>query len=369
VINFSAGVTSAVVVVIFVVVKFTEGAWLVVILFAAGVPALIRLNREYQMEAGVLARIGTRAKPPEPPTYSRRTVFVFVDSFDLATIAALRYARSLRPTTLRAVHFVIDSARADLLRDQWTAADRGVVLDFIDVPDRRLVKAASDLVSHEVEVPGTHVTVILPRRSYSPLLGRLLHDRTADKIAAAVSRIPRSAATIIPFDVQSRLELLQERQAARAAGQDAGGQRPAGAAGPNGAAGPAGPAGSDGAARSAGPARSGGAARPAASRSSADEYGRPVPSPGVDLIASLTGPGRATVEGRVRSVEIRPAGQSSVLACTVADSTGELTALFYGRQHIAGVEPGTKIRLNGAFGIRDGQPAMINPNYVLLRGT
>ncbi|HEX4660010.1 MAG TPA: APC family permease, partial [Streptosporangiaceae bacterium] len=127
VINFSAGVTSLIVVLIFVVVKFTEGAWLVVILFAAGVPALIRLNREYQMEAGVLARIGTRAKPPEPPTYSRRTVFVFVDNFDLATIAALRYARSLRPTTLRAVHFVIDNTQADTLRQDWVRANTGIV--------------------------------------------------------------------------------------------------------------------------------------------------------------------------------------------------------------------------------------------------
>ena len=43
--------TSLVVVLIFAVVKFTEGAWLVVIVFAIGVSALIRLNREYQMEA------------------------------------------------------------------------------------------------------------------------------------------------------------------------------------------------------------------------------------------------------------------------------------------------------------------------------
>ena len=51
VINFSAGVTSLIVVLIFVVVKFTEGAWLVVIVFAVGVPVLIRLNRDYRMEA------------------------------------------------------------------------------------------------------------------------------------------------------------------------------------------------------------------------------------------------------------------------------------------------------------------------------
>ena len=126
--------------------------------------------------------------------------------------AALR--AELRPTPIRAVHFVIDSVRADKLRDKWTRADRGVPLDFIDVADRRLTKAAADLVEREIADPDTHVTVILPRRSYSALLGRLLHDRTADKIAAAVSRIPRSAATIVPYDVPSRVRVLAERQAA-----------------------------------------------------------------------------------------------------------------------------------------------------------
>src|ERR1700748_3632775 len=210
VINFAAGVLTAIVVAIFAVVKFTEGAWIVVVLFIVGVPALIRLNREYTMESDVLAAI-TGAQPPPPPHYARRSVFVFVDSFDLAPLGALRDARSLRPTSLRAVHFVIDSARAEKLREEWTRANRGVVLDFIDVPDRRLTRAAAELVGHEVEDPGTHVTVILPRRSYSAWLGRLLHDRTADKIAEVVSRIPRSAATIVPYDVQSRVRVLQER--------------------------------------------------------------------------------------------------------------------------------------------------------------
>ena len=177
-------------------------------------PALIRLNREYQMESEVLAAI-TGAQPAPQPNYTRRTVFVFVDSFDLATLAAVRYARSLRPTSLRAVHFVIDNVRAEKLREDWTRANRGVVLDFIDVPDRRLTRAAADLVGREAGDPGTHVTVILPRRSYSALLGRLLHDRTADKIAEVVSRIPRSAATIVPYDVQ-RVRVLQDRQMPKA---------------------------------------------------------------------------------------------------------------------------------------------------------
>ena len=209
VINFSAGVTTLIVVAIFAVTKFTEGAWLVVFVFPILVFVLIRLNREYRMEARVLARIGQRQRPADPPTYARRTVYLFVDDFDLATVAALRYARSLRPTTLTAVHFVIDSAQAATLRQDWLNARTGVTLDFIDCADRRLARAAAELVSAEAEKPGVGVTAILPRRGYSPLLGRLLHDRTADRIAGVVSRIPHAAATIVPFDVHSRLESLQ----------------------------------------------------------------------------------------------------------------------------------------------------------------
>jgi hypothetical protein len=56
-----------------------------------------------------------------------------------------------------------------------------------------------------------------------------------------------------------------------------------------------------------------------------------------------------------------------VLACEVADSTGELTAVFYGRTHLAGAGPGSRIRLHGMVGIGgDGHPAMVNPSYELL---
>ena len=217
VICFSSGVLTSIVVVIFAVVKFTAGAWLILIIFPVGVFALIRLNLEYRTEARVLETIGERRASSggvqRQPNYSRRVVIVFVDDFDLATLAALRYAKSLRPTTVRAVHFVIDSEQAEKLRAAWLP-DRSVSLEFIDCPDRRLTRCAAELVSREAETPGTQVTVILPRRNFS-LRATLLHDRTADKIAGVVSRVPDAAATIIPFDVQNRLRVLQERQAAQ----------------------------------------------------------------------------------------------------------------------------------------------------------
>ena len=425
VISLIGAVYTAFVVLIFAVVKFTEGAWLVVIIFPILVFALIRLNREYRMEARVLQRIGLQRKqPPEPPTYARRTVYVFVDELDLATIAALRYARSLRPTTLRAVHLVIDTAQAATLRQDWLNANTGITLDFIDTPDRRLARAAAELVSAEAALPGVGVTAILPRRSYSPLLGRLLHDGTADKIARVVSRIPYAAATIVPFDVKSRLETLHERQSATtgesgpgakptedrgvtqptapvpgstpesarppqpasqpaaAAGKPGDGGKPGPAGQPAGAAEPArsdqpaadavagAEAGAGGSADAAESAGAGAAAGPAAGSglavSAAEAYDRPVPPPGVAEIGSLVKPGRATVEGRIFAVEIRPVEHNTVLAAEIADSTGQLTALFYGRSHIPGLDCGARVRFRGPVGVRDGGPVMINPAYELL---
>jgi amino acid transporter len=328
VINTAGGIYTALVVVLFAVVKFTEGAWLIVIIFPVLVYALIRLNREYRHEAAILDSPGAGDLQPHTPNYSRRVVLLLVDDYDLATIAALKYAKSLRPSVLRALHFSLDSARADKLRQRWLEAGIKVPLELADCPDRRLAHAAARLAGSEAAVPGTHVTVVLPRRSYPPLAGRLLHDHTADRIARVVSRVPSAAATIIPFDVRHKVETIHARRAGAIV------------------------------ARTDATAMSG----------SLRDYQRPVPPSGTDPIGSLHEPGRAVVQGRLRTAQVRPVQRNNVLACEVADSTGELTVTFYGRAHIPGLEPGTQIRLRGMVSISvDGHPAMINPAYELVR--
>ena len=360
VINLTGGIYTALVVIIFAVVKFTEGAWLVLIVFPIGVFAFIRLNRQYRAESRALESIGERraaGEAPKQPNYSRRVVIVFVDDFDLSTIAALRYAKSLRPTVVRAVHFVIDSEQAERLRVAWLP-DKSVSLDFIDCPDRRLTRCAANLVAHEAKEPGTQVTAILPRRSFSPLVGRLLHDRTADKIAAVVSRVPNAAATIIPFDVQNRLHVLQQRQAERD------GTAPASLTTPPGP--PADGAAAEYQATWPPPRPAVAAVEQPEPLPGAGGYDRPIPPPGATPIGSIHQPGKVTVEGRVRVVEIRSVERNSVLAAEISDSTGDLTALFYGRSRIAGLMCGSRVRFKGPVGIKHGAPVMVNPAYELI---
>ena len=204
VINLSAGILSTIVVGIFAIAKFTEGAWLVVVVFPILVLVLMRLNRQYRAEASVLEI--SLSESPDLDKHDRHRVFVLVDSVDLAQIEAMRYAKALHADELTAVHFVLDSARAARLEERWQEFGQVTELRLVDCLDRNLSRAAQDLVSQvKLDHPDTKVTVLLPRRSYSALLGRMLHDRTADKIARVISRIPDASAQIVAYDISSRI--------------------------------------------------------------------------------------------------------------------------------------------------------------------
>jgi hypothetical protein len=62
----------------------------------------------------------------------------------------------------------------------------------------------------------------------------------------------------------------------------------------------------------------------------------------------------------------RLAGHSSILACTIADASGEITALFYGRSHLPGLGPGSYVRLRGTVSASNAGTVLINPAHELL---
>jgi amino acid transporter len=215
VINLSAGILSTSVVAIFAIAKFTEGAWLVVVVFPILVLVLMRLNRQYRAEASVLEM--SRSELPDLAKHARHRVLVFVDSVDLAEVEAMRYAKGLHADELTAVHFVLDGAHAARLQERWQHFGYDTELRTFACLDRQLSRAAQELVEQvKHDHPDTTVTVLLPRRMYSPLMGRLLHDRTADKIARVISRIPGASAQIVAYDVGSRVARALRGEDARA---------------------------------------------------------------------------------------------------------------------------------------------------------
>jgi amino acid transporter len=348
-INFTGGVVSALVVVIFAVVKFTEGAWLVVLLFPLGWLVLMRLNRQYRREARSLElATAARASGRLEGHYPRHVVLVFVDRLDLAVLRALRYAGSLRPTEIRAVHLMIDSAEGHLVEQAWIERGLGerVPLQIVECPDRRLVRSAAEVALTSVVQERAEVTVLLPRRTFRRISQRLLHDRTADRIAEALGRLPHIAATIVPFDTtllpetEQRLEEQQARAALEPAlASVAGRLRP-------------------------GVSSNGNSGRERRGEDASSQLAYCTPA-GLTPIGSISSRERVTVEGRVKLVQVgTTAGRS--LEAQIFDETGGVRLLFFGRSRIPGIEPGAIVRATGRIGEYKGHLALANPRYELV---
>ena len=283
----------------------------------------------------------------------------------MATARALQYARTLTPDDLRAVHFDIDSKEARELEEEWGRLGLArLPLDIIECPDRRLGRAAIELVADATLDGDTECTVLLPRRGYSRVWQRFLHDRTADKIAAVLSQVPHVAATIIPYNLPGRF------------GEKVRSLRPVGAAGPahrrrRRRASPADRRrGPHRASRSGGPIGA-----PAAGRPSARPTRWPQADDALARRAGVTTPiadvavrQRVKVAGRVKSVRVQPRAGTSNLECVLSDGTGGLLLVFQGRPKIAGIEPGARLVAEGMVGAWGRRPAMLNPSFELVAG-
>ena len=341
-INGLSGLISFVVVIIFAIVKFNQGAWVVVVITPILVTAFLRLRSQYTEEQKAL---NVNIQSSRATSMTRHDVTVLIDNFDLATIGAIGYARSLKPRNLSAVHFVIDDLKAEALSAEWAKneACADVPLELIDCPDRRLANAAVDYAIRATAENDVELTLLLPRRSYSKILGWLLHDQTAEDIARPISQLERVVATIVPFDVERIIS----------------GQVPIV------------------------PPKSKSAAtkvvvkeEPIRAQSTFTKspttlvQGKSEPvshyAENILPIGNITWRKRAHVQGKVNSIKAAASGASPVVSVEIWDETGGVTLQFLGRREITGLEVGSQIRAEGMVGEDNGNLIILNPSYEIV---
>ena len=114
--------------------KFTQGAWVIIMLVPIMVFGLMRLNKAYEAESVELKEDARAAA--EAPVLRRHAAVVLVDDLDVAAARAMQYARTLHADDLRAVHFDLDGWKTEQLIAQW--AELGLSrfpLDIIECPE------------------------------------------------------------------------------------------------------------------------------------------------------------------------------------------------------------------------------------------
>ena len=87
---------------------------------------------------------------------------------------------------------------------------------------------------------------------------------------------------------------------------------------------------------------------------------------GSTLIEELDRGETIQVTGVVKSATVRPNTQVPTYEVEVSDGSGTLIVIWQGRKHVTGVEPGTRIEVEGRITFLSGKPCLHNPVYKIL---
>jgi hypothetical protein len=190
VINIIGAITTAIVLVVVILSKFKDGAWLSMLIIALLVPLFYAIHRHYAWVRSVVHRGAEHVGD-----MGQLHVVLLVRSVDAATAEALGYVRSFHPRSLRVV--TPGSAVAPDLAQRWavfagpstplTAVGEGSLTGCI----RRFV-GSIELGPHDV------VNLIVPELVGSRLASYVVHTSDLVRLKAALLRLPRVVVTDVP---------------------------------------------------------------------------------------------------------------------------------------------------------------------------
>jgi amino acid transporter len=184
-INAAGAVTTSIALIVIVIAKFVEGAWVTILL----IPVVLVLFRAIRRHYRNVARQMAEKAPPslacdaEPPV-----VIVPIKDWNTLAEKALRFATAISPHVI-AVHVYWDQATADALRADWTthveapareAAIPAPELVLLSSPYRLLVKPLIDYIDRLRRDQSRTIAVILPDLVEGRWWEYLLHTHRAD---------------------------------------------------------------------------------------------------------------------------------------------------------------------------------------------
>jgi amino acid transporter len=199
VINGCGALCTAIVMLVFAVTKFNEGAWIVLLLIPALVVIFSRIHRHY---LDLAARLSLE-RYGEPPRVRRQCVILPLSGVHRGTVEALRYARSLSDD-ITAVHVSIDPAEAEAVRQKWEVWGGGVRLVILESPYRLLLEP---LLQYIAEIAAQRqstetITIVVPQFVPGRWWHNFLHNQTAIMLRLALLFRRGIVITDVPFHVE-----------------------------------------------------------------------------------------------------------------------------------------------------------------------
>ena len=199
VINGLGAVVTAVVMVVFAVAKFAQGAWVIVLLVPTLVLIFFRIHHHYKDVARHLSLESFGA----PPRVRRNRVLLLIGGVHSGALHALRYARSLSQD-VTAVFVAADPVETEQIKDKWEQWGDGIRLVVIDSPYRRLIEPLLDYIDELAagRQPQEMLTIVVPQFVPAHWWQKFLHMNTAQILQQALLRKSGIVVMDVPYHIE-----------------------------------------------------------------------------------------------------------------------------------------------------------------------
>lgn len=133
----------------------------------------------------------------------RVTALVMVSAVHNATLQAVAYAHSLRPTEVGAITFNVDADETSRVMQDWLNAGIDLTLEVVDSPYREMSEPLIRYVRNLRErQPGTTVAFVLPEFVVRRWWHQFLHNQSALALKGALLFEPGVVVTSVPFHLR-----------------------------------------------------------------------------------------------------------------------------------------------------------------------
>jgi hypothetical protein len=199
VINGFGAVCTAVVMVVFAATKFSEGAWVVLILTPALVTIFFSIHHHYK---GLAKKLSLENSGDIPPHTARHRVIMPVAGVHQGTLAALRYARMLSDD-VTAVHVAIEPAESEKVRKKWEKWGGGVRMVMVNSPYRLFLEPLLGYIADiaRQRQPDETITIVVPEFVSNSRITGALHMNTADLLRSQLKRQDGIIIVNVPYHV------------------------------------------------------------------------------------------------------------------------------------------------------------------------
>jgi len=198
-VNGFGGVCTAIVMVVFAVTKFREGAWVILILIPVLVSIFFTIHRHYKDLASHLSLDKFSGLPVR---HARHRVIMPVSGIHQGALEALRYAKLLSDD-VTAVYISMDVDETEKVQKKWKVWGEGTRLVILDSPYRLLIEPLLGYLEEIVEnrQPNETITVVVPQFMPSKRWHNALHMRTADLLRQELLSKHGVVVTDVPYHV------------------------------------------------------------------------------------------------------------------------------------------------------------------------